>query len=375
MPSVAETNEHKEVVVPPSHDIALLLNAERRAAGRDDLRIDTELSKKSGEEVLSDPQLSDHLYTVDGVDSIAVTRELLRNPRTREDMLDPSSDRIGLWIMNGENNTLVLTVAVEKSPPKEPTVAEKPKAPVKGSFALDTEEMNRLSHYKAYSISRHTDNQVARTYVHRLDDHIHFIEDVMRGESDALKALNSAIFEGRPDPVFIDIGPGLANTIAPAVTSAEVAEAFPNMKVVAFDLPEELGDYQKKVSPKLKGQLEAHENIVIVGGDGLKPMPGQLPKDLVSDKTPIMIRSANAIDIYCDWKDVEPALLKVAEDYAHQPVIYFFNKDIMYKPAGSGAWEIIGQLSERGFQHNATKYPATIPPYQLKNSRQFVANK
>ena len=105
-----------------------------------------------------------------------------------------------------------------------------------------------------------------------------------------------------------------------------------------------------------------------ISGDGLKPLRDQL-KDVPLEDYPIVIRAANSIDIYCKWGPVRNALIKMAEDFKQNPTLLLFNREILFKPAGSTKWRIIGQVSTRGFQHRNTSKRIKGPPYELMQDR------
>lgn len=230
-------------------------------------------------------------------------------------------------------------------------------------FFLTPYELSRLKNYAgSFRLEEHTDQQISRTFAGRLDDHIIFLRDIA-----------SHFFNGNGPPVFIDIGPGVANPQSPAVTSVEMARAFPNMHVVAFDLPEEVAKFQTRVPSYKREALRRMSNFTVVSGDGLKSLRDQIRYPLIPADALVIIRTANAIDIYCDWKDVEPALVRMAEDFRDNPVVLFFNREILWKLAGEAAWKNIGQVSDRGFRHNSRDLRRNgAPPYYLKPEYQFL---
>ncbi len=269
-------------------------------------------------------------------------------------------------------------------------------------FDFTKEEQKRMREYsKKYheAEKRHDHNILNRTFEHRLEDHEILLSDMFNNRGDAkMAALRSQVFPtGRRDSVFIDIGPGIANKDLkvksgkgkPAITLQEIAEGFPSMQCVALDLPDEVDIFTGK-TPKSKAGYEidaeardgllAKRNMHVVSGDGLKslkaqwenratnPYPERQRPPISKDAT-VFIRSANAIDIYCEWeKEVKPALEQTARDFKDQPVVYFFNREIMLKPAGSIEWKIVGQVSNMGFRHSGRELSRNgQPPYKLNN--------
>lgn len=83
----------------------------------------------------------------------------------------------------------------------------------------------------------------------------------------------------------------------------------------------------------------------------------------------MIIRAANSIDIYCKWKDVKPALARIAVEFVDQPILFLFNKEILLKNAGDTNWHIVGKISDMGFNHKDDKLSRNgQPPYKLDTS-------
>ncbi len=269
-------------------------------------------------------------------------------------------------------------------------------------FNLTKDEQRRMKEYsKKYheAEKRHDHNILNRTFEHRLQDHEIFLSDIFNNRGDAkMAALRSQVFpSGRKDAVFIDIGPGIANKDLkvksgkgkPAITLQEIAEEFPGMQCIALDLPGEVDIFTGKtpkskagyeIDAEARGELLAKRNMHIVSGDGLKSLKAQWEdratnpyqerqRPPIGKGTTVFIRSANAIDIYCEWeKEVKPALEQTARDFKDQPVVYLFNREIMLKPAGSLEWKIVGQVSNMGFRHSGRELSRNgQPPYKLNN--------
>jgi len=289
----------------------------------------------------------------------------------------------------------------------------------RNSLGFTSTEEQRLARYTNYAdfyqkqeISAHN-----RTLKNRFEDHALLLDAIINNpNTPELKRVRSILFPTKNHkPFFIDIGPGLAdidNTDfykkggqgVPAVTTAEIAQKFPNMPVMALDLPravdiflgrkKSLDRYQKPytVNDDVRNRLLQHNNVHIVAGDGLLSLRDQLesPKTnpipnkerpKISSNTTLIIRAANSIDIYCKWYEkngsspsVREALARMGSDFKDNPVMLLFSKEIMVKPAGSTQWTIIGTTSEMGFSHvyrkelsREGKPPFTINKDSLEN--------
>lgn len=246
-------------------------------------------------------------------------------------------------------------------------VAQTPAPPPASMPGLDVTraELDRLRAYHAYAFDTQSDKQIARTYPNRHSDQIRFLQAVRNARTGPLAEIARAFFAEGGAAVFVDIGPGLANLEAPAITSREMAVAFPGFTVVALDLPAEVEKFHTVVGLRLRRALTALPNLRIIAGDGLQPLPPQLPAGLVAAGAPLLVRAANSIEIYCDPSASLGAVVRIAADYEAHPALLFFNREILFKPAGAQAWRLIGQVSERGFQHRRQSFPADIPPFEL----------
>ena len=223
-----------------------------------------------------------------------------------------------------------------------------------------------------------------RTIINRHEDHEILLSGIFNPsgeEIEDLTKLDKILFEdGKIDMkkvLFIDIGPAINNPSKPAITSQETAKKFKEMDTVVLDLPGETGKFLKQ-SEGNKNQLLQYGNIHILSGDGLKSLKDQYQdqntnpfherkRPDLSGKNLVIIRNANATDIYCDWKDNKKALARVAQDFKEKPVLYLYNKEILLKKAGETAWKIIGETSNRGFNHrNRDLIRKGLPPFKLE---------
>lgn len=225
----------------------------------------------------------------------------------------------------------------------------------------------------------------ARTYQDRLEDTNEFLRDLLEIDffgTQALAYLKNSLFP--PDKnyvkgenvIFIDIGPALNNIDAPGITSQSVAYHFPKMSVILWELPTEVELFLKKVPSDKKEQLYSFGNIRIISADGVGNFlesyedtnrwlfrNRSIPK--LKDKT-IIIRAANSIDIYETFNKIQPHFKDIAATFIQNPVLYFFNRSILFKPTGSTKFTIIGYQSVRGFHHNSQSLDRNgEPPYTL----------
>ncbi len=225
----------------------------------------------------------------------------------------------------------------------------------------------------------------ARTYQDRLEDTNEFLRDLLSSDffgSPALGYLKESLFPpGKSyakgeNVVFIDIGPALNNLEAPGITSQSVAYHFPKMSVILWELPTEVELFQKKVPNDKKEALYSFDNIRILAADGVGNFlesyldanrwffrNRNIPK--LENKT-IILRAANSIDIYETYAKIQPHLKDVGSALKTNPVLYFFNRSILFKPAGKTKFTLIGYQSVRGFHHNFQSLDRNgEPPYTL----------
>jgi len=241
--------------------------------------------------------------------------------------------------------------------------------PVKNDIFRTGEEYRTVRSYTGqYSLVEQKQEVKTRTFDGRLDDTNVMLRDLFNPDVThrEIRFLRSVLLKGKPQPdaagtVFIDIGPAVAHARFPAITSRNIARDFPGMKVVAMDLPEQMRIYKRHIPVYLKRQLQSHKNLYFLQGDGIKSLLEQLrtPENWIFDDRErfdiagetIIIRAANSIDIYVHWSEVEPALRQMAQDFEKNPVLLFFNRGILVKPAGSVRFDVVGYISIRGFHH------------------------
>ncbi len=223
-----------------------------------------------------------------------------------------------------------------------------------------------------------------RTFPGRFNDHIKFLKD------SNIPMDNS---------YFIDIAPGVGDfhnqageihSDYPAITSWEIAEAFPETQVIAMDLPESvdrLAHAREVINPQIWETLLTRNNVQVLAWDGLKSLQDQLQgaKDMLGNplKIPrenqtIIIRACNSIDLYYPFSEVKPAIHKMASDFEDQRLILFLGDKILHKEAGKKQFTIIGQISERWFNHNnqtTDHIPADTPAYEIYNEYKSLFKK
>jgi len=241
--------------------------------------------------------------------------------------------------------------------------------PVRVHPGLMAEEARLLASYcGAFVYSAHARVIQARTYEGRLDDTNVFLKDLLdeRKTNDSGLGMLREKFFSKPDPsgrgvIFVDIGPAIANLTSPGVTAVSIARDFPSMTVVAIDLPEQVDIFKTSVDSTLRNRVLAFPNFYVLAGNGVFPIFDQfgdrakwvksfeIPADL--NGRPFVFRAANSIDIYESWNANREALARIARDFPASPILYLFNRSILFKPVGSSSFKIIGIVSQAGFDH------------------------
>ena len=106
--------------------------------------------------------------------------------------------------------------------------------------------------------------------------------------------------------------------------------------------------------------------------------PGQflsLTDEFLQEKTPIILRSCNSgPDLYYEPKDVKEHLRSIIRAFYDRDIIYFFNKFILIKPAGSIHFENLGRDSGIGNSHNSKKWQY-IKWDKRKLNKSFIGEK
>lgn len=250
---------------------------------------------------------------------------------------------------------------------------------------VELEEKTIRSYTGRYLFNGQEEEIRARTYENRLEDTNLFLDDLLNPKaflSKPMSILRKTLFgdlkrfEKGNQIVFFDIGPALNHPEYPGVTSLAVAKHFSGMEVVLWELPGEVDLYLKKVKPELKDRLYSFPNIRILSADGVgefrtlysdpnnwilrnRPIPN------LKGKT-IIIRAANSIDIYEPYTKILPHFQNMGKELKANPVLYFFNRSILLKPAGTEKFILIGNQSIRGFHHNFQSLDRNgEPPYSI----------
>lgn len=257
--------------------------------------------------------------------------------------------------------------------------------PISPNSFTELEERTIRSYTGRYLFNGQDEEIRARTYENRLEDTNLFLDDLLNANaflSKPMSTLRKTLFgdlnrfEKGNQIVFFDIGPALNHPEYPGVTSLAVAKHFSGMEVVLWELPGEVDLFLKKVKPELKDRLYAFPNIRILSADGVgefktvysdpnnwilrnRPIPN------LKGKT-IIIRAANSIDIYEPYTKILPHFQNIGKELKHNPILYFFNRSILLKPAGKEKFILIGNQSIRGFHHNFQSLDRNgEPPYSI----------
>ncbi|TGK92675.1 tetratricopeptide repeat protein [Leptospira brenneri] len=256
--------------------------------------------------------------------------------------------------------------------------------PVQNSFA-ELEEKTIRSYTGRYLFNGQDEEIRARTYENRLEDTNLFLDDLLNAKaflSKPMSFLRKTLFgdlkrfEKGNQIVFFDIGPALNHPEYPGVTSLAVAKHFPGMEVVLWELPGEVDLYLKKVKPELKDRLYSFPNIRILSADGVGEFQTIYtePKNWILRNRPIpnlkgktiIVRAANSIDIYEPYTKILPHFQNIGKELKTNPILYFFNRSILLKPAGKEKFILIGNQSIRGFHHNFQSLDRNgEPPYSI----------
>ncbi|TGM63004.1 tetratricopeptide repeat protein [Leptospira meyeri] len=249
----------------------------------------------------------------------------------------------------------------------------------------ELEERTIRSYTGRYLFNGQDEEIRARTYENRLEDTNLFLDDLLNTKaflSKPMSALRKTLFgdlkrfEKGNQIVFFDIGPALNHPEFPGVTSLAVAKHFSGMEVVLWELPGEVDLFLKKVKPELKDRLYSFPNIRILSGDGVGEFQSVYtdPKNWILRNRPIpnlkgktiIIRAANSIDIYEPYTKILPHFLNIGSELKANPILYFFNRSILLKPAGKEKFILIGNQSIRGFHHNFQSLDRNgEPPYSI----------
>ena len=82
----------------------------------------------------------------------------------------------------------------------------------------------------------------------------------------------------------------------------------------------------------------------------------EIVKKYGTEKNPIIIRSANWIDMLMTEEEALKHLEHIASSLKNYEVTYVFNKYILYKTNNSTKFSIIGEVNEAGFDHKGNKW-------------------
>ncbi len=243
--------------------------------------------------------------------------------------------------------------------------------PTMSQLGFTEEEAAKVASFTgAFSYDLHSRAVQARTYAGRLDDTNVLLKDLLdvTKNSDPIladlrtKLLGYSVRPGGEGVHFVDIGPAIANLTSPGVTAVSVARDFPAMSVIALDLPAQVEIFRTIVDPSLRHRVLDFPNFHVISGDGVVSLKDQFGNaDLwleprkgrrsIRPGDPVVLRAANSIDIYISWPRIEESMIRIGADFYENPVLYFFNRSLLFKPANSGRFSIIGTISKAGFDH------------------------
>ena len=210
----------------------------------------------------------------------------------------------------------------------------------------------------------------ARTYTNRLEDTEEFLlwlKTNSDSDSNLEKNFKSHFWnkgESRDftDWTFVDIGPGLSNLYYPAVTSLEMANRFPEMKLVIQELPTMFDRFEKFVQMEYKKDILEKNNLFFLNQSGVSRLKPILKTPFVKsyrnqiydlDKTrPLVIRACNSVDIYENFGNVLEYFESLGRDFEDQTLLIFWNQGIYWKPPNTIRIQWIGSISAKGFSHN-----------------------
>jgi len=255
---------------------------------------------------------------------------------------------------------------------KCPLIGTLCQGPVAASGLLDLLG-SEIGAYEAASARHEKTGIIDRTMPGRLRDHEHLLHDAQWSPYLAQKLG----LHGRRRR-FIDVGSAIANPENPAQSTHEIALAFPDMQVVAIDLPQAFDKFMRNIDRAPQQQLLRNPNLVIVPGDARDPVPaileqralaaGAAPVDIMDDDV-VIVRAANSVDIYTNRARNDDFLNQLCEAFKAHQMLLLFNRAILRKDQGSDQLRLLGETSRRGFNHRtrviAPYGPGYDPPYVL----------
>ncbi len=229
--------------------------------------------------------------------------------------------------------------------------------------------------YKKKKYGNHTVMQ--RSSRKRLYDHNIFLRGVFAGQ---VKHRYSGSFKQVfKDAVFIDLGSAILYADgAPTVRDIHEDKKVANhlKKIVATDINDPndkkaqyISHYRKKKKklpftvreiPMELGSTEKFRKLT----DKVAPTP-----------TPLIFRSANSgPDLFYSPQSVKRHFTAMAQAYPERNVMYFYNRYVLFKPAGSKGFHIIGQMSRVGFDHRRPSW-TKVNWRKRRLSRAFYKNR
>ncbi len=198
----------------------------------------------------------------------------------------------------------------------------------------------------------------------RLTDHTILLRDAQRN-----KVLGRRLGSYGRRHVFLDVGSAVANYEMPAQTTNEISSAFPDMQVVAVDLPRAVEKLMMAAGRRPQQELLGRPNLNVIPGqahDSLRSLLdrggvriGAMHRPKLEKDDLVIVRAANSVDIYCDRSSNRQFLDQIAENFVKYLLVILFNRAILKKDQGTKHWRLIGATSFRGFNHRTR----SIAPY------------
>jgi hypothetical protein len=251
---------------------------------------------------------------------------------------------------------VVLDVPAKEAKPVEiPEVIIKPKGLVKSQQDSSMSSvLNRQStdSAKYKNFVNQGQDILNRTDVGRLNDSKNYI----------VKAAADYVKQGKK-PVVIDIGSALGaknDNEAGATVKDLTNDQFLNRysKVIGTDIESEFSRY-----PNRKYNFPTHK----ISSDFKPDIENIVNKyETVNSKQPVILRSANGIDIIMDKSQTSDHFKHIGSSLKHRDVTYIFNKHILHKPANSTEFKNIGEVNNRGYSHRGAEWKTNKDTWSYK---------
>jgi hypothetical protein len=263
-------------------------------------------------------------------------------------------ENIAKVAIKSNSNTSIKTKA------KNTLIESRPIVDVKSPFLDENTEktiMKRQNQDFVYSKFMNKGAEIrSRTDVGRLKESQKFLEDLVP----------ELQFKGAKS-LIIDIGSGLENpdenlrgvTVSELMSSKKIATSA---DIIATDIEPAYNKYKAG-----KKQMVDAYSLPVTFETPIKNVITKREKDVKNKYNTIILRSANGIDLIMNEKDTYKHFDKISKDTKEYPVYYMYNKHILYKPANTTTFSIIGELGEKGFDHRTSswKIEDNSAPYNM----------